>query len=399
MPGTPDSLPMKLLVTPGLWGHVDTPVSLAVPGLLRYGGPLAMEEERDGKTIPTPCQLTDDGRLYWLLSGVTRPGTRRTYFLRAATPEVAPIVAVAGDGKYLDVSLGERLALRYHCAEIPPPSGASPLFARSAFIHPLCSPSGEVLTEIQPPDHLHHLGIFAPWTRTRFEGRQVDFWNLGAGQGTVRFKSVEKTWSGPVSGGFVVVQEHVDLSAPDGPKAALVESLEVVVYPLPAHGDRKAYLVDYISRQRCATSSELVLEKYRYGGFGYRARADWNSKNSRMLTSEGKTRADANTTRCRWCDVSGATGAGRSGILFMGAPQNARSPEPIRVWPLDNRPDQLFFNFCPVQEATQEEMRLAPGVTYTFHYRMLVYDGEIGAEEADQVWLSFNDTPQVQVVR
>ncbi len=395
----PDSLPVKLVVTPALWGNVDAPVYLDFPSLARYKGPLALEEIKDGKPVPVACQMLENGRLYWILAGTTRPGSRRTYRLRAATPEASGLVVVASDGALLDVRIGDRLALRYHCAEVAAPSGASPLFARSAFIHPLCSPSGEILTQSRPPDHLHHMGLWNAWTHTRFEGREMDFWNLGAGQGTVRFKQVLKTWSGPVCGGFSVVQEHVDLKAPGGPVVALHEQLDVSVYPLPVSKGRTAYLLDYISHQKCATEYQLLLEKYRYGGLGYRARADWNKTNSHMLTSEGKTRDDANTTRCNWCDVAGKTAAGQSGILFMCDAKNARSPEAIRIWPTDMRPDQLFFNFCPVQEATQEDFPLRPGPTYTFHYRMLVYDGQLSAEEADAIWMSFNDFPRVQEVR
>ena len=71
--------------------------------------------------------------------------------------------------------------------ETLPPEGIDPLYKRSAYIHPLWSPGGEVLTRIQPPDHYHHYGIWNPWTHTHFDTMKVDFWNLAEGQGTVRF--------------------------------------------------------------------------------------------------------------------------------------------------------------------------------------------------------------------
>ena len=92
------------------------------------------------------------------------------------------------------IYIGEQPVLTYVNAETPPPEGVDPIFKRSAYIHPLRSPGGECLTRIQPPDHRHHYGIWNPWTHTHFDGRKVDFWNLGERQGTVRFAEyLEKT--------------------------------------------------------------------------------------------------------------------------------------------------------------------------------------------------------------
>jgi hypothetical protein len=141
------------------------------------------------------------------------------------------------------------------------------MYLRRRFIHPLWSPAGEILTDIHPPDHLHHMGIWMPWTNTEFEGRKIDFWNLKAGKGTVRFKKFLSQTSGPVYGGFVARQEHVDLTAPAGEKVALNENLGVRVYNVG--GPEKGYwLWDFVSTQRCATNSPLRQSEYHYGGFG-----------------------------------------------------------------------------------------------------------------------------------
>ena len=68
-------------------------------------------------------------------------------------------IEVSENAKTITISNGESTVLVYHKAEMPPPEGADPSYARSGFIHPLCSPSGAVLTGIHPDDHLHHLGL------------------------------------------------------------------------------------------------------------------------------------------------------------------------------------------------------------------------------------------------
>ena len=87
---------------------------------------------------------------------------------------------------------------------IEAPEGTNTLYRRKgAFIHPLYSPAGKILTSIQPDDHYHHYGIWNPWTRVVVEGRTVDFWNLAEGQGTVSHSGILSTFSGQLYSGFL----------------------------------------------------------------------------------------------------------------------------------------------------------------------------------------------------
>jgi hypothetical protein len=63
------------------------------------------------------------------------------------------------------------------------------------------------------------------------------------------------------------------------------------------------------------------------------------------------------------------------------------------VWPLDmyERGD-LFFQFTPIRH---EGWKLAPNTSYTQKYRLIVYDGEIAAEEAENFWRSFAVSPVI----
>ena len=51
--------------------------------------------------------------------------------------------------------------------------------------------AGRVITGDYPPDHIHHHGVWFAWTKTEFEGRHPDFWNMGDGTGTVEFAARE----------------------------------------------------------------------------------------------------------------------------------------------------------------------------------------------------------------
>jgi hypothetical protein len=273
---------------------------------------------------------------------------------------------------------------------IEAPEGTNPLYGRrGAYIHPLFSPEGHVLTNVQPADHYHHYGIWNPWTRTVFEGRSIDFWNLAEGEGTVGNSGILSTYSGELFAGFRVHHDHVDLQAPEGEKTALNETWEVRAW-MPSINGESVWLIDCTFLLNCATDSTVVLSQYRYGGgIGFRATAEWTRENSTVLTSEGITRPNADASYARWCRLEGATGpAGRSGIVFMSHPANRSHPEPMRVWPEDangGRGD-LFFEFCPIRH---QDWVLNPGREYVLRYRMIVFEGELDESTIEQLWINY----------
>lgn len=296
------------------------------------------------------------------------------------------------DGQLLITEDGKNV-LQYNCKTVYPPKGVDTIFKRSGFIHPLWSPSGHVLTRINPPDHYHHVGIWNPWTHVLFQGKVVDFWNLVKGEGTVRFADFISKTEGPVYGGFKALQKHVVLNDPKGEKVALNEVWDIRVYNIGP----KMWLWDFTSTLNCATPDPVILEEYRYGGFGFRATGDWNNQNSKILTSEGKTRKEADATRARWCMIDGDVDGGHSGILFMDYPTNYNFPEPMRVWPVNaNKRGDVFFSFSPTRNM---DWPLYPDKSYVLKYRMLVYEGTISKEQAENVWQSFAHPPGITVTK
>lgn len=285
------------------------------------------------------------------------------------------------------IYIGPQPVLTYVHKETLPPEGVDPVFKRSAYIHPLRSPGGEILTRIQPPDHWHHYGIWNPWTRTRFGDRQVDFWNLGERQGTVRFAEYLEKIELEDRAGFRVRQEHIYFKEDGSEGVAINEVWKVTVKNLPG----KAYQVDLQTTLSTPLETGITLEAYRYGGgLGYRATGKWNPSNATVLTSEGKTWQDADATHARWAIIEGESSVeeGRSGILFLSHPDNQAHPEPMRMWTPDMNggKENVFFEFCPIRH---EEWVLEPGREYTLKYRMVVFDGTIAIPTAEEFWTNF----------
>ncbi|MEX0778171.1 MAG: ThuA domain-containing protein [Balneolales bacterium] len=400
------SLPIaEFTVHSGKHKRVNVPVSASlerVP-LQIHIGELQLFEITGGDDVLVESQLQTDSpdRLTWIVEGITHPGKIRSYELRISedgqyNPGGIPSVNVSDDGKGLSLRIGEKSVLDYRYAPKGVPDGVPEIFSRGGYIHPIKSPEGEVLSRIQPSDHYHHYGIWNPWTRTEFEGREVDFWNLMKGEGTVRAEQVIEKNSGNIYGGFKALHNHIDFTTPDGEKTALNEQWEVKAWN--ADPDDKVWLIDFVSTLNPATEEPLVIKEYRYQGFSLRATEKWNDDNATLFTSEGYDKSNANATRARWIDVNGVSGAesGTSGILFMTNPANYNFPEQLRIWPVgaNQGKENVYINFNPAQD---RDWILQPGKSYTLKYRMLVYDGKMNEELANQYWNNYANPPKVDV--
>lgn len=369
----------------------DAVVSVALEGISAKqlsGGIKLMKITNSGKQpVASQIEPGNPPRLWWLVSGNMPKGSKTHFELIEGKGHSKDVIKVAKKDKFLDIQSAGRNVLRYNHALVPPPEGKDPLYTRSAFIHPLWSPKGAVLTNIHPADHIHHMGLWMPWTHTLFEGKPVDFWNLKEGQGTVRFVKYLSTTSGPVFGGFKAEHEHVVLKTDQGEKVVLKETWDVRVYNAGSK-NKDSWIIDFVSRQTCVADTSLYQVKYRYGGFGFRGAAEWEGEKAAYLTSEGKTRKDGHTTRARWCDTSGQIGKDWQGITFYSHPDNFEHPEPMRIWPSG----QVFFNFIPYQKV---DFEMKPGVEHVFRYRLYVHEGKVNVDRVEQVWDNYAKQPKV----
>ena len=394
---------LRFTVDAGKYLRINTPVSADLSStIVSDSVSLQLYELLKGKESEVPCQFENgvSPRLWWILSGTTVAGSKREYILyRTENICYMPTVVVENTGDLLKLNKKNLPVLDYHITLIYPPDGVDTMYKRNAFIHPLYSPSGNILTRINPPDHYHHVGIWNPWTQVKIRDHVTDFWNLYSHQGTVRFAGINSTINGPVYGGFNVLQEHVDFQGKRPEEITINEVWDVRVWNTDPVDGQGAWLVDITSLLSIPGENEVILEAYRYGGgLGFRATAEWDNNNSWVNTSEGKTRVDADGTRARWTDAGGMfPGKGESGIVFLSHPSNREHPEPMRVWPPDqNSRGDVFFEFCPIRF---NEWKLKPGIVYCQKYRLLVYDGRVDKTVSERIWNDFAFPPAVTIVK
>jgi hypothetical protein len=390
---------LHFYVEAGNYQRINTPVSLDLERAIKSDTlSFKLFEKVKGQMIEKPAQVEPGyvPRLWWILDGTTDAGKRREFFLYKDEPGVVKdeLTTIVTDDN-LVLKKGSSEILYYRKSVMYPPAGVDTAYKRSGFIHPMFSPSGNVLTRVSPPDHYHHVGIWNPWTRVKIGNHVTDFWNLYEHQGNVRFTGINATINGAVYGGFTVKQDHIDFQGSKPEEVAINELWDLRAWNTNPVEGIKAYLVDLTTYLSVAGSEPLILEAYRYGGgIGIRATAEWNKDNSTVLTSEGKTRKDADGTRARWTDLNGPfKDKGNSGITFFSHPSNREYPEPMRVWPIESV--DVYFEFCPIR---YKAWTLKPGTQYMLKYRMLVYDGKIDQTIADRIWNDFAYPPVVRVL-
>lgn len=351
--------------------------------------------ESSDKARPTQPAIGDRRKLLALL---TPKEWNQTLILRPVPPgrvELLPPVHLGPfvhehDGK-LTLANSPHSILSYHTATSKPPAGIAAHYARSGHIHPLMTPNQQTVTSEFPVDHPHQHGVFFAWVNTQFDGHKVDFWNQGGLLGNVRHKRLIDSTAGKVFSGFRAELEHIDLTA--GETVVLNETWRVIAWS--AFSDQfPYYLVDLESRQVAATEKSLTIQKYHYGGFGWRGPDDWLlAKNGQpgqgctFLTSLGDDRKKGNHTRPDWVAVTGKVDDQLCTVAIFGSSANFQHPQPVRL-----HPDKPYFCFAPCVLAEFTISREQPLVS---RYRIVTHAGPAVPELYDRLVRQWRNPPTV----
>ena len=291
-----------------------------------------------------------------------------------------PSIHYIDTGSALEYKLGEKLLFTYNYTIVHPPAGIDQVYKRSGFIHPLNSLNGETVTNCSPSDHYHHYGLWYAWTKTTYRGEEIDFWNVGKKQGTVRFRE----FTGISDSGFSAVLDHVVYPDSLAEQVVMTDNLEIS----PVKFSTSGYYLDYITTIQCATNNPITLECYRYGGLVIRTREDWTPTCTEFVTSEGFTRENADNSDARWAYFQGKTEQGNACVLILSHPSNLNHPEPLRIW--DEKANSgigdMMWNFSPTKK---QSYTLNPSDRLKLHYRIFVLGTLIKPDEAEDMWQSF----------
>ncbi len=377
---------LRVSVQAGEFNRQGPLVSFTVPAAARGWQRLEMESG-----VAVPFQTDAEGKGWFVLNDL-KAGAAKTFRLKSGAP-AAEAVTAKKDGALVRLAVNGKPVAAYQTTPSEPPAGVPAHYRHGAYLHPVHTPAGRLVTGDYPSDHRHQRGIFFAWTHTEFEGRTPDFWNMGKGNeakvtAATEFVAVDRVWSGPVHGGFASRHRFMDYLAP-APKAMLNEQWSVTVFAAPASGGQ-AWLLDFVSTQECASASPVKLPKYFYGGLGVRGQAAWDPVDAvRFLTSNGDDRKKGDASKANWVHMGGQVDGAAAGLAVLIHPDNFRSPQPLRLNPKNPQ-------LCVAPSATGD-WEITPGKPYVSRYRFVLSDGPADKAELDRLWNDYAKPPMVTV--
>ena len=391
---------IHLEVQAGGHDRENCPVVFALPDELADTNPIFLVRESDGQQIPTQrFGPVNSPKIMWMIHDRLKAGEKRRYEIAVAPHrQVADAVLCEDDGKQLRLTADRSPVLQFNYGIVEAPEGIDRVYRRSGYFHPVFTPQGNLVTGDFEKDHPHQHGLFNAWVNTTFRGQPTDFWNQAKGHGDVEFtRFIGRKVSGPVFAQYRAMLTHVAIS--DNKRIPAIEEVMVVrVF------HAKPFLFEMTSRLTPATNDAIHVNEYHYGGFGIRGPSEWLLREPKtdaaetadplaegdFLTSSNRTRKDGNHTRARWVEMHGPIGSQHAGIIVLGAPNNFRSPQTVRL-----HPTKPYFCFAPM---VLGEFKLEAGNTFVSRYRYVVHDGGPDAELAERMWQDFAHPPKVSMV-
>ena len=280
----------------------------------------------------------------------------------------------AEDAGMLSLRDDDRLVMTYNASYIASPDEDAPWYGRSGFIHPVYTPSGRIVSEGFPIDHMHQHGLMFAWTSSVYDGHQVNFWDSKKQQGRIEHAETLRADADAIE----VRLRHLDTTAPT-PALILNESWKITRVP-----HESMHVFDLVSTQSCAGDKPLEIKKYHYGAMCIRGPVSWLEGGATITTDEGKDRTAGNHSRPNWVMMYGKFDGAACGIAAMSHPRNYRAPQPVRLHP--NKP---YFCFAPM---VLGDFQIEFGSPYVSRFRFVAFDGEPNVAALDAVWKKFADT-------
>ncbi len=291
----------------------------------------------------------------------------------------------------ITIRQSSKIVLTYNKQAPKVPDGIDPIFARTGFLHPVASPMERIVTEVYPFDHAHQSGIFSAWVKTRWNDREIDFWNLAGGTGRVVHQRVLTTFASDGRIGFETDLVHRAMQAP------AVDVLRDRWKVTANETDGSYHSFDIESTQTALTEIPLIVQKYHYGGMAFRGSVRWltekdsDSKKQADQNAErepnsfqnefGSDRIKANHEKTRWVSFTGAIHGQPVTLTVLSHAENFRAPQPARI-----HPTKPYFVFSP---CVDDEFLIDRDHPLTNRYRFLITDLPADSAWIQQQWTTW----------
>jgi hypothetical protein len=274
--------------------------------------------------------------------------------------------------------------------------------AMKPYLYPLRAPSGTIVTRRfpietsptpgEPTDHPHHRGLF--FAHANVNG--IDFWNNETSykspppRGRIVYEKQLKA-SGGDTAWITVVLGWLD---PDGKK--LLEQTQTMML----HGTPTARFTDVYIALRAI--EPIVFGDEKDGTFGLRL--DPALQENKVIKEGGVSRTYPGTPGVianaegvlhekdvwgkpsNWVDYSGEIGTEKLGVAIMDYPSNSRRARwHVRAYGLFAA-NPFGFSAFTNDKTNDGRVKLDPGQSLSFAYRVVVHNGDAQAAHLAQIW-------------
>lgn len=256
-------------------------------------------------------------------------------------------------------------------------------YTRNNYIHPLYAPSGKVLTEDFPDDHLHHRGVFWAWHQVWIGSERIgdpwlceDFiWDVVYLEPELEKDKItlhaEVFWKSPhwadENGKFLPFVE---------------EKSDIEIFPL----ENNIRKIDFNISITSLTDSLRIggsEDSKGYGGFSWRVKLPeellFYSRNGLV-----EPITDAIDTG-PWIHMHGIESEGDEfGVIVLSHPANPKHPQKWILREKSSMQNVVYPGKVPVA--------IDYGETISLHYRMVIYDGDSPGESPEECYVQYAKT-------
>lgn len=362
---------------------VRSPGGVEVVELLDGG---AAEGERVAAQFEPEAAGSARGTLWWLMPP-GRKGLRR-FRLRESGGGAAAALSARVDSVRGAVELheGPLPVLRYNHHTVPVPPGIDPQYARGDYIHPLCGPDGESITDDYSQDHPHHRGVSWAWPITRWKGESRDLWAVKVLPGVAggvwsRPVGLRRAEAGPVWG--AIEAENVWKW---GDRDPIVRE-QVLIRAFRSTARRR--FVDVEIRLTGLVDDVRIggRPKASYGGFCLRSFPSFPARRIGMHIDP-----PGSSPRRAWFYLSGQFpgGCGPAGVVLLECVANPDYPNQPRSQEPGARPGEYppWRSLQPAYPGDRE-VPLPRDKTLVLRYRLWIHPGTPGEGEIVDAWSAY----------
>jgi hypothetical protein len=235
------------------------------------------------------------------------------------------------------------------------------------YFHPLKTPAGVTVTEVGPPDHPHHRGVFLAWVEMRGK-TDADFWGWGEHapkhERRIVHREVTEILDSDNTGGFIARNDWMA-----GDEVVLEEELRANAATL-----RGVNVLDL--KYTLTPKFDITLARWAFGGFCVRTRGDGKLEafgpDGRVERADpGHLKPETDWPAAMWYayQLRGVAGGGDEtvGVAVVDHPKN-----PPTLW--HNHRGNRMLNPCITAPAA---VRLPAGRPLELRYRVMAFDGEL----------------------